>query len=101
MTGGGQHIEVPMIDLAVKVAAEQILEFEAYGELMTRRGNRSVRAAPPGRLRMRWSRRMARPVGHQGGPMKGPLRGHRRLLVARFPGDGHFRVPSIGTRLTR
>ncbi|MGA8725687.1 MAG: CoA transferase [Acidimicrobiales bacterium] len=48
LTSGGQHIEAPMIDLAVNVAAEQILEFEAYGELMTRRGNRSVRAAPQG-----------------------------------------------------
>ena len=47
-TGRGQHIEVPMIDLAVNVAAEQILEFEAYGELMTRRGNRSLQAAPQG-----------------------------------------------------
>jgi crotonobetainyl-CoA:carnitine CoA-transferase CaiB-like acyl-CoA transferase len=48
LTGAGQHIEAPMIDLAVNVAAEQILEFEAYGELMTRQGNRSVRAAPQG-----------------------------------------------------
>ncbi len=47
-TGRGQHIEVPMIDLAVNIAAEQILEFEAYGELMTQRGNRSLEAAPQG-----------------------------------------------------
>ena len=47
-TGRGQHVEIPMIDLAVNVAAEQILEFEAYGELMTRRGNRSFEAAPQG-----------------------------------------------------
>ena len=47
-TGRGQHVEVPMIDLAVNVSAEQILEFEAYGELMTRRGNRCPQAAPQG-----------------------------------------------------
>ncbi len=47
-TGRGQHVEVPMIDLAVNVSAEQILEFEAYGELMTRRGNRCVQAVPQG-----------------------------------------------------
>ncbi len=46
--GLGQHIEVPMIDLAVNVSAEQILEFEAYGELMTRTGNRCPQAAPQG-----------------------------------------------------
>jgi crotonobetainyl-CoA:carnitine CoA-transferase CaiB-like acyl-CoA transferase len=47
-TGCGQHVEVPMIDLAVNVSAEQILEFEAYGELMTRSGNRCLQAAPQG-----------------------------------------------------
>ena len=47
-TGRGQHIEVPMIDLAVNVSAEQIFEFEAYGELMTRTGNRCLQAAPQG-----------------------------------------------------
>ena len=47
-TGRGQHVEVPMIDLAVNISAEQILEFEAYGELMTRRGNRCPQAAPQG-----------------------------------------------------
>ena len=47
-TGRGQHIEVPMIDLAVNVSAEQILEFEVYGELMTRTGNRCLQAAPQG-----------------------------------------------------
>jgi crotonobetainyl-CoA:carnitine CoA-transferase CaiB-like acyl-CoA transferase len=47
-TGHGQHVEVPMIDLAVNISAEQILEFEAYGELMTRNGNRCLQAAPQG-----------------------------------------------------
>ena len=47
-TGRGQHVEVPMIDLAVNVSAEQILEFEVYGKLMTRTGNRCLQAAPQG-----------------------------------------------------
>jgi len=47
-TGRGQHVEVPMIDLAVNISAEQILEFEVYGELMTRTGNRCLQAAPQG-----------------------------------------------------
>ena len=45
-TGPGQHVELPMIDLAVNVSAEQILEFEAYGELMARSGNRCRRWRP-------------------------------------------------------
>ena len=47
-TGRGQHVELSMIDMAVNVAAEQILEWAAYGSLMTRRGNRSDRCAPQG-----------------------------------------------------
>ena len=47
-TGRGQHVEVPMIDLAVNISAEQILEFEVYGELMSRTGNRCLQAAPQG-----------------------------------------------------
>jgi crotonobetainyl-CoA:carnitine CoA-transferase CaiB-like acyl-CoA transferase len=47
-TGRGQHVELSMIDMAVNVAAEQILEHAAYGSLMTRRGNRSDRSAPQG-----------------------------------------------------
>ncbi len=47
-TGDGQHVELPVIDLAVNISVEQILEFEAYGELMTRSGNRSAQAAPQG-----------------------------------------------------
>ena len=46
--GYGQHVEMPMIDLAVNISAEQLLEFEAYGELMTRRGNRCLQCAPQG-----------------------------------------------------
>ena len=47
-TGRGQQVEVSMIDIAVNVAAEQILEHAAYSHLMTREGNRNANAAPQG-----------------------------------------------------
>lgn len=48
VTGRGQQVEVSMIDMAVNVAAEQILEYAAYGHLMTREGNRAPDAVPQG-----------------------------------------------------
>jgi crotonobetainyl-CoA:carnitine CoA-transferase CaiB-like acyl-CoA transferase len=47
-TGEGQQIELSMIDLAVSASAEQLLEYSAYGHLMTREGNRERTAAPQG-----------------------------------------------------
>ena len=47
-TGEGQLIELPMIELATTIMAEQVIEFEAYGELMSRLGNRALTAAPQG-----------------------------------------------------
>jgi crotonobetainyl-CoA:carnitine CoA-transferase CaiB-like acyl-CoA transferase len=48
VTGEGQQIELSMIDLAVNVAAEQLIEYAAYGHLMTRVGNDGPQAAPQG-----------------------------------------------------
>ncbi|MFN8624757.1 MAG: CoA transferase [Candidatus Binatia bacterium] len=47
-TGVGQHVEVPMVESALNVAAEQVIEFTAYGRLLQRMGNRSPAAAPQG-----------------------------------------------------
>ncbi len=47
-TGQGQEIELSMIDMAVNVAAEQIIEHAAYGNLVQRDGNRGPTAAPQG-----------------------------------------------------
>jgi crotonobetainyl-CoA:carnitine CoA-transferase CaiB-like acyl-CoA transferase len=47
-TGHGQQIELSMIDMAVNVAAEQVIEFGAYGHLVERAGNRGPAAAPQG-----------------------------------------------------
>jgi crotonobetainyl-CoA:carnitine CoA-transferase CaiB-like acyl-CoA transferase len=47
-TGEGQQIELAMLDLSVNIAVEQVLEYAAYGHLMTRQGNRGPTAAPQG-----------------------------------------------------
>ena len=47
-TGLGCHIEAPMVEGALNAAAEQIIEFSAYGATMEREGNRSPWAAPQG-----------------------------------------------------
>jgi len=47
-TGGGVVVEAPMVDAALNVAAEQIVEHSAYGALLTRDGNRGPVAAPQG-----------------------------------------------------
>jgi crotonobetainyl-CoA:carnitine CoA-transferase CaiB-like acyl-CoA transferase len=45
-TGEGVHIEAAMVDAALNVAAEQIIEHSAYGALLQRDGNRGPTAAP-------------------------------------------------------
>ena len=47
-TGVGHFVEAPMVEAAVNCAAEVILEFTAYGQHLTRMGNRSPEAAPQG-----------------------------------------------------
>jgi crotonobetainyl-CoA:carnitine CoA-transferase CaiB-like acyl-CoA transferase len=47
-TGAGQQIELSMIDMAVNVAAEQVIEFAAYKHLMERAGNHGSLAVPQG-----------------------------------------------------
>jgi crotonobetainyl-CoA:carnitine CoA-transferase CaiB-like acyl-CoA transferase len=41
-------LEVPMAGSAVNIAAEAVVEYSAYGNLVERNGNRSVFAAPQG-----------------------------------------------------
>ena len=47
-TGEGGLVEAAMVDAAVNVAAEQPIEFSAYGALLARNGNRGPCAAPQG-----------------------------------------------------
>lgn len=47
-TGEGMLLEVPMVGGALNVAAEQVIEYAAYGSLLGRNGNRARGAAPQG-----------------------------------------------------
>jgi len=46
--GRGRLVECTMVEGALNAAAEQIVEYTAYGRLMQRMGNRSPEAAPQG-----------------------------------------------------
>ena len=46
--GEGQLVEVPLLETALNVAAEQVIEYSAYGALLTRDENRGPCAAPQG-----------------------------------------------------
>lgn len=45
-TGAGMLVEAAMVDAALNVAAEQVIEYSAYGSLLERDGNRGPAAAP-------------------------------------------------------
>ena len=45
-TGEGGLVEAAMVDAALNIAAEQPIEFSAYGALLERAGNRGPTAAP-------------------------------------------------------
>jgi len=47
-SGRGLHVESTMVESALNIAAEQALEWSAYGRRMERQGNRSPLAAPQG-----------------------------------------------------
>ena len=47
-TGEGQLVEVPLMEVAINLAAEQVMEFSHYGELLTRNENRGPVSAPQG-----------------------------------------------------
>jgi crotonobetainyl-CoA:carnitine CoA-transferase CaiB-like acyl-CoA transferase len=48
VSGRGHHVESTMVESALNMAAEQVVEWSAYGNLMQREGNRSPLAAPQG-----------------------------------------------------
>jgi crotonobetainyl-CoA:carnitine CoA-transferase CaiB-like acyl-CoA transferase len=47
-TGRGMYLECPMVGSALNLAAQQVVEHSAYGELVERRGNRSATNVPQG-----------------------------------------------------
>jgi crotonobetainyl-CoA:carnitine CoA-transferase CaiB-like acyl-CoA transferase len=46
--GKGVHVECTMVEGALNAAAEQLIEFSAYGNVLQRDGNRAPYAAPQG-----------------------------------------------------
>jgi crotonobetainyl-CoA:carnitine CoA-transferase CaiB-like acyl-CoA transferase len=47
-SGRGHFVECSMLEAALNVTAEQVIEYTAHGHLMERQGNRSPEAAPQG-----------------------------------------------------
>jgi len=47
-SGRGMHVESVMVEAALNVAAEQVIEYSAEGRVMGRQGNRGPSAAPQG-----------------------------------------------------
>ena len=47
-TGEGQFVEAPLIESALNIGAEQVIEYSAYGTLLDRTGNRTPGRAPQG-----------------------------------------------------
>ncbi len=47
-TGEGQLVEAPLLDQALNMTAEQVIEYSATGTVLQRDGNRSPYAAPQG-----------------------------------------------------
>ena len=47
-TGRGQLVEVPLVEPGLNLAAEQVIEYSAYGVLLGSEGNRGPDAAPQG-----------------------------------------------------
>ncbi len=45
-TGEGSLVEAAMVDAALNIAAEQVIEYTAYGSVLQRAGNRGPAAAP-------------------------------------------------------
>jgi crotonobetainyl-CoA:carnitine CoA-transferase CaiB-like acyl-CoA transferase len=50
-SGEGQLVEVPLVETALNVGAEQVIEYSAYGELLARDENRGPVSAPQGLYR--------------------------------------------------
>jgi crotonobetainyl-CoA:carnitine CoA-transferase CaiB-like acyl-CoA transferase len=47
-TGEGQFVEAPLIESALNIAAQQVVEYSAYGVLVSRMGNATPGRAPQG-----------------------------------------------------
>ncbi|MBW2418509.1 MAG: CoA transferase [Deltaproteobacteria bacterium] len=72
-SGRGSHVECTMVEGALNAAAEQLIEFTAYGALMQRDGNRCPEAAPQGLY-----------------PCRGSEPGRERWLALSVASDAHW-----------
>jgi len=59
-TGEGMLVESSLVEPALNLAAEQVIEWTAYGEFLTRRGNRGPVASPQAVFETRPSERESR-----------------------------------------
>jgi crotonobetainyl-CoA:carnitine CoA-transferase CaiB-like acyl-CoA transferase len=71
--GEGVPVECAMVEGALNAAAEQVLEYSAYGRLLEREGNRAPHAAPQGLY-----------------PCRGSEPGAERWLALSVEGDAHW-----------
>ncbi len=74
-TGRGSHVECSMVEGALNAAAEQLVEYTAYGRLLHRDGNRCPEAAPQGLY-----------------PCLGSRPGRERWLALSVASDAHWRA---------
>lgn len=92
-SGRGHLVEVPMVEGALNAAAEQIVEYSAYGCLMRREGNRSPHAAPQGLYACRGAEQwLALSVATDA---------QWRVLVAELGSPPWAEDPALGTRRGR
>ena len=82
-TGEGVFIESTMVEAALNCAAEQIIEYTAYGNVMMRSGNRSPQAAPQGVYACPGLRTVARDLGGDRRAVARPAAGARQPRVGR------------------
>ena len=102
-SGRGSHVESVMVEAALNVAAEQVIEYSAAGQVMGREGNRGPAAAPQGVYRCsgddRWVA-IAVETDRQWSALvrvTGSRSGRRRATSHRRQGVGATTTPSIAT----
>ena len=89
--GRGVFVEVPMVETALNIAAEVVIEYDAYGAELVRAGNRGPVAAPQNLYRCcRAGRRCVARTGHR----------HRRAVAGAACGAVRPRV-GAGARAGR
>ena len=103
-TGEGSLVEAAMVDAALNIAAEQVIEYTAYGAVLQRAGNRGPTAAPQNLYRTgeidefgRDDSWVAIAVADRQSVGSAAQR-TRRSAVGRRPGAGHRRRAAGDTR---